>query len=183
MQRRRRTTRRGFTLIESIAAIVVLGTLGSIASFLIVGAVDGFVEASNAAQLHAELSIGLDRAVREMRRIEPAPGGNGASRVDSVTATSIGWSDSDGDAYALSLAGTEVTIAVDGGAAAVLLSDVAAFTVTASDEDDSPLTPPCSGAGCSAVRRVRLEATLQRNGVTHTLRAKVFLRGSMAGTG
>ena len=62
--------RSAFTLIESMATVSVLAILGSITSFLVLDAVDGYTDASNSAQLHAELSIALDRAARELRMIE-----------------------------------------------------------------------------------------------------------------
>ena len=46
---------RGFTLIESMATVSVLGILGSIASFMILNSVSGYTEAATAAQLHADM--------------------------------------------------------------------------------------------------------------------------------
>ncbi len=183
MTARRPARRRGgFTLVESIAAIVVLGALGSIASFLIVDSVDGYVAAAGAAQLHAELSVALDRAAREIRRIGPDPAAAGpAPDIEGVTSTSISWNDAEGDDCELALSGSTVLLRVDGGAPAVLLADVTAFAVTVYDGNDAPLGPELSGAGCDAIRRVRLEATLERENVTQALRAKVFIRSMMSG--
>ncbi len=47
-----RSVRRGFTLIEAIATIVVLAIIGSIASLFILTAVDGYAVAATTAQLH-----------------------------------------------------------------------------------------------------------------------------------
>ena len=45
--RRQGTSRcRGFTLIETMATVVVLGTLGSIATFIVVDAVDDYQQAA-----------------------------------------------------------------------------------------------------------------------------------------
>ena len=62
--------RRAFTLIESMAAVVVLGSLAGVSSLLIFNAVDGYTEAATAAQLHVEASIALDRAIREIRKLK-----------------------------------------------------------------------------------------------------------------
>ena len=39
-----------------------------------------------------------------------------------------------------------------------------------------------AGAACDDIRRVSLTATVQRHGVSHTLRAKVFIRSTMHGS-
>ena len=64
-----RSVRRGFTLIEAIATIVVLAIIGSIASLIILTAVDGYTDAATGAQLHIEASTAMDRIVRELRKV------------------------------------------------------------------------------------------------------------------
>ena len=87
--------RSGFTLMESIATIVILAILGSIASFLVVDAVDGYVSASGSAQLHAEASLAMDRIMRELRKIEldpdHVPPPDVAPHIDAVPANSSTW--------------------------------------------------------------------------------------------
>ena len=176
--------RRAFTLIESMATVAVLATLGSIASFLILNAVDGYSGAANSAQLHAELSIAMDRAIREMRKIEPDSGASGvAPNIASINAAdnNIQWTDADSDAYSLYKSGSNLMLEVDGAGPAVLLSDVTAFTVLTYDQDDNPLAAPMSGAACDDIRRVALNVTVQRNGVSESLRTRVFIRSMMSG--
>jgi prepilin-type N-terminal cleavage/methylation domain-containing protein len=176
--------RRAFTLIESMATVAVLATLGSIASFLVLDAVDGYSETATSALLHAELSIALDRATRELRKIEPDAGAAGvAPNVTNVNAADndIQWTDSDSDAYSLYQSGSSLMLEVDGGGPAVLLDDLAAFTVLTYDEDNGPLAAPLTGAACDDIRRIALNVTVQRNGVTESLRTRVFIRSMMSG--
>jgi hypothetical protein len=49
------------------------------------------------------------------------------------------------------------------------------------DEDDAALSAPLSGAACDDIRRVALNVTVQRNGVTESLRTTVFIRSMMSG--
>jgi prepilin-type N-terminal cleavage/methylation domain-containing protein len=179
-----RRCRRAFTLIESMATVAVLATLGSIASFLILDAVDGYSVADTSAQLHAELSIAMDRALREIRKIEPDDGaGVVAPNITDINAAgnNIQWTDSDSDAYSLYQSGSDLMLEVDGGGAALLLSDVTAFSVQTYDEDDGVLANPLTGAACDDIRRVVLDLTVQRNAVTESLRTKIFIRSMMSG--
>ena len=68
-----------------------------------------------------------------------------------------------------------------GAAAQVLLQDVASFSVQAFDESNNALPATLSGSGCDAIRRLQITITLQRHGVSHTLRTKLFLRALMEG--
>ena len=174
--------RRGFTLIESLATVLILGILGSIASFLILDAVDGYTVASTSAQLHAEISISMDRATRELRRIELDGGAAGvAPNVDSTAADWIIWQDSDGDQYQIGRSGSDLVIETDGSGTAVLMSDVTVFTITTFDEDNAQLGFVLSGVGCDPIRRVQIEFETQRSGVTEKMRTKVFIRSTMDG--
>ena len=67
------------------------------------------------------------------------------------------------------------------GAAALLLSDVTACTITAFDQDNTQLGASLSGAGCDAIRRVSVSVTVQRNGISETLRTRVYIRSTMEG--
>src|SRR5262249_38647629 len=60
--------RRGFTLIEAIATIIVLATLGSVASTILLTAMNGYTNAAIGAQMQSEASIALDRITRELRK-------------------------------------------------------------------------------------------------------------------
>jgi prepilin-type N-terminal cleavage/methylation domain-containing protein len=183
---------RGFTLIESLATIVVLATLGSIASFIMVNAVDGYVDAANAAQLQAEISTAMDRAVRELRKIDLVSAADPAIEpdIDAFDDDIITWDDDDLDAdtYTLQLVGNQLQFINDGAAAVVLLDDVVAgtgFQLTASKDGDPPvvLANPVAGAELPNIRRIAIQITAQRSGITRTLRTKIFLRSTMDGGG
>ena len=184
-----RQTRRGFTLIESMASVVILATSASLASFLIIDSIEGYTEAGTSAQLHAELSVGLDRAVREIRKIEldsaaaTPPGPN----ITDVTATTFQWLDSAGLSYQIALNGggdevqLEVASAVMGTNLATLITDVTSLSVQCYDKNNGAIVPPITADDCDAIRRVELNITVARYGVSETLKAKVFIRSTMDG--
>jgi hypothetical protein len=164
-----------------MATVSVLAILGSITSFLILDAVDGYTDASTSAQLHAELSIALDRAVREIRMIELDSSASVlAPNITDVTPTTIIWTDSDVDSYLLQLSDSDLILQVDSGAAAVLLSNVTAFSVTTYDEGDIQLAATLTGDECDDIRRVVLNVTVERGGVSESLRTRAFIRSTMS---
>ena len=180
MTGRRVMRRRGFTLVELISTVVILAALGSVASGVILTAADGYVDGATRAQLHTELSTALDRCVREVRNIQlDGEAGGVGPDIDEVTATSMRWDDD----WSISLTGERVMLTVDGGPAAVLLADVTSFGIQMWDEDDAALGATLSGSACDAIRRVRIDATVSREGVSERLRTKVFIRSTMAGAG
>ena len=176
--------RRGFTLVESMATIAVPGILGSTASFLILDAVDDYTDASLSVQLHTEMSIALDRAMREIRKIELDTGAAGvAPDITSMAVTLLQWEDGSGNAYRLGTSGSELQLQVAGGTIATLLTDVTALAISIYDEDNADLGASCAGVTCDEVRRVGVDVTTQRSGVTQSLRFKAFIRSTMSGAG
>ena len=63
------------------------------------------------------------------------------------------------------------------------MDDVSAFSVQTYDEDNAALGATLTGAACDPIRRIELDLTLQRSGVTTSLRTKLFVRSTMRGGG
>ncbi len=175
MTRRMRPIRRAFTLVELIATMTVLATLGSVISVIISSAVSGYTRAATTAQLHSEASVALDR-IDQMLRYIPASAVTDPD-ISSVTATSITWSTN----WTLTLTGTQLLLSEAGGTSSVLLNDVSAFSVTAYDQGNAALAASLSGSACDSIRRLRVSITLTRSGISETLRTKVFIRSMMSG--
>ena len=169
---------RGFTLVEVIATIVILAVIGSIASRTVMTAMDGYIRSATQAQLHTELSIAMDRIEREMRKIPgKADYESVAPNITSVTASSIAWNTN----YSLSLIGSELRFVENGAASAVLLTDVSAFALQTFNESNNALVATLNGAGCDPIRRISIQITIERAGITETLRSKIFVRSTMKG--
>ncbi|MCH8824966.1 MAG: prepilin-type N-terminal cleavage/methylation domain-containing protein [Planctomycetes bacterium] len=180
LQKNFRHARRGFTLIESIATIIILAIIGSMASMIIVNAVDGYVDAATEAQLHMEASTAMDRIVRELRKIPLDAAAAGiAPDIDDVTDTSITLA----TGTQIILVGNKLQIANAGPPLIDLLDDVTAFSVQTYDESNTDLAATLTGAACDPIRRISLDLTLQRAGATATLRTKLFIRPTMIGGG
>jgi prepilin-type N-terminal cleavage/methylation domain-containing protein len=172
--------RRGFTLIEAIVTISVLSIVSSVVSGIILQATDGYLEGSTTAQLHTEAALALDRAVRELRKIDLDSAAAGiAPDIDDVTSTSIAWEANN----LLSLTGSNLELQINGGAVSRLLTPVTVFQVRALDESNAVLGLPLTGVACDAIRRLELTITVERYGTSVTVRTRCFLRSTMSGGG
>ena len=174
----RRRTARGFTLVEAIATMVVIGVLGSVSSSLIYSGVRAYRDAAGQAQLHEEMSTALESITRALRGI-PA-GQVEPFAIPSVTAvqpSSINW----GTAARLWLNGSSLQLQEDGAAAYTLLTGVTAFSVQTYDEAGAALAANLNATASQSVRRVQVQITATKDGVTETLRTKVYIRCTMEG--
>jgi len=168
--------RRGFTLIELIATIVVLSVLGSVSAGIIFTATDGYLSATTTAGLHHEASLAMDRMTRELREIERADSAP-EPRIDEVTSSSIRWED-DSELF---LAGTTLQFIDAGESPVALAHDVSAFIIRVYDEDDVALPAEMIGSDCRDIRRIELTLTMSRHGESETVRTRVFVRAAMRG--
>lgn len=175
---RRASTRRGFTLVEALATMTVIGILGSISSTLIYTGVRGYRDAVAQAQLHEEMSIALEHMTRVLRTMPCDPTLlNPIPSISAVGASTITW-DSDSRLW---LSGTNLQYQEDGGADQVLLTGVTSFGVQCYDEAGTALATNLNAAASQQVRRVQLSITASSYGITETLRTRVFLRCGMEG--
>jgi prepilin-type N-terminal cleavage/methylation domain-containing protein len=167
----------GFTLVEAIVAMVVVATLGTIASGLIFSGVASYEGAYTRAALHEGASAALERICAELRACpRDAGAGEPAPLISSVSPTSIDWSTS-----SLSLSGSTLLLSHSGGPAAPLLQNVAGLTIQCFDESNGALAARVSGAATRAIRRVSITLSVERAGLTDTLRTRVFIRSLMLG--
>ena len=157
--------------------MVILGAMASVSAGLILRASDAYTRGATGAQLVGELSTGLDRIDRELRRIGRKGAGAVAPNISSITSSSITWNTN----WSLTFSGGQVLFSEGGSTPVALLRDVSAFSVSAFNESDATLALPLAGAACDPVRRLSVSVTLSRNGQTESLRTKIFLRSTLAG--
>lgn len=172
--------RRGFSLVEVIAVIVILGIIGGVSSSLILTNVASFTESSVRIQLHGEASVTLDRIVREVREIDPDPTvGPPRPHIRQARANSLQWDDS----CSLGLVDGTLLLNTDGVHEDVLCGDVSEFSLDYLDESNHSLliggaVPP---SDLPRIRRVAIHLSLQRQGMTESLSTRVFIRAAMTG--
>jgi type II secretory pathway pseudopilin PulG len=169
--------RRGFTLVEAIAAMTTIAIVGTVSSSMIWVAVNAQTSAASTAQLSNETSAAMEFVIVQLRGI-PRLTGQAAPDISSVTPTSIRWSTNS----SLVLSGTNLMYIEAGTTPRILLSDVSTFTLQAYDDTNTALATTLSGTACDPIRRFSVTVTLTRGGASETLRSKVYLRSLMSGT-
>ena len=159
--------------------MAVLAVVGSVVSSLILTASDSYTRASRVAQLQAELSSAMNRVTRELRWIgidqnsaPPVP------LINSVSATSITWNTN----YSVALVSGELRYTPNGGTPVVLAKDVSALTISTFNDTNTALGATLSGAQCYPIRRIQIQFTITRSGVSQSLRTRVYLRALMEGS-
>lgn len=170
--------RRGFTLVETIAAISVTATIGSISSFIIYNAINSYRTASTKAQLHNDCSAAFDRLTKLLWSIPRDTSATVvAPLISNVTANSINWNSN----WSLALSGTQLMLTEAGGTARPILENVSSFSLTCYNESNTALSASLSGASTQAIRRIEVQVTVSRQNVTDTLRTRAFIRSLMSG--
>lgn len=170
--------RRGFTLVETICAISIIATVGSVSSGIIYAAIRSYRDASTRAQISDDGSAALDRLSKVLWSIpRDTSAAVVAPLISNVTASSITWSTN----WSLSLSGTQLLMTEAGGTARPILEDVTAFTLTCYNESNTALAASLSGAATQPIRRIQIQVTISRQGQTETLRTRVFIRSLMSG--
>ena len=171
--RRQRTSRcRGFTLIETMATVVVLSTLGSIATFIVVDAVDDYQQAAMVAQLHSELATALDRAARELRKV-PLSGTVGGIWPDFsffVQDLQILWTGEAGALMGIYISGSKLRLQIAAGQVYTLIDDVDSIGLSVFGEDDNGLGALLTLANAGTIRRIELTINVTRDAVSQSRR-------------
>jgi prepilin-type N-terminal cleavage/methylation domain-containing protein len=178
--RRAPRLRRGFTLVEAVCAMVVLGTLGSLSAALMVRAADAYRAGATAAALHAELAAALDPVERTVRSIAINAGRTGPA-VNQLDQTALEWNTGAGTG-SLSLSGTNLMFSPDGQPPAVILTGVTSLVISAFGDSNNALAATLRGTATAAIRRLSITVTVTRGGVSDTLRTRVYLRCMSTGT-
>lgn len=174
----RRPRHRGFTLVETIAAMVVVSVTGILTSGIIFTAVNSYRDASTRAQLHNECSSAFDRISKLLWSVpRDTTASVVAPLISNVTATSISWNTN----WSLSLSGTQLMLTENGGTARPILENVTSFSIACFDESNNALAASLSGASTQTIRRIQIQVTVTRQGISETLRARAFIRSVMSG--
>lgn len=188
MNARRSPYRRAFTLVELVAAMVVVGVIGAVGAMTLQRAAAANSQVSARGTLYAEASAAMDRLVRKVQSAPARAATNPAApSISALTATAITWDDQSTltyDANAQTLVLRDVAAGDSTSATPVLVGNVSAFEVAPFDQDNANIftalgVATLNSAQGATVRRVSIQFTLTRDGQSVTLRSRAFVRCCM----
>ena len=168
----RRKRQHGFTLMELVISILVLGILGATAAYGIQNGVLAFQATQEALDSLGKLRYASERVSRELREVRRDP--LDSSRHDIATplgATNIEFVKQDGTEVTLEVSGSTLTLAYDNPAGAHVLTDrLSAFSLAYLDADGNVT------ADVAQVAFIDVQITLSDAGGSLPQRSRVALR-------
>lgn len=174
---------RGFTLIEAITTIVIIAIVSTISTSLVRTAMGVYENAATRAELSDRLSIAMDRITTELRTMDQTGSvGSNQPNITALTATSITFVAS-GATRTIALSGTNLELSGSLASNIVLAPEVSDFSLLGYDNVNAALPASPTPAQIATLRRLQVSISATRNGVTETLRTKLFIRELAAGSG
>jgi len=150
--------RKGFTLIELIIVITIIGIIAGVVGFILFGAVDAWTFKFNRADLLADGRLAVNRMVREIREIKDD------DSVTTASSSEFRFTNAGNVDITYNLSSTVLNRTADS-VTNVLAEDVSSLTFTYYDSCASGATSitPTVGANTN-IRRVLIGLTLTKNG-------------------
>lgn len=162
----------GYTLIEMIIAIVILGLLGAAAGYGLQNGALAFVNTTDAVHTLGKLRPASERLAREIREIRRDPVTPALYDITTMNATTLAFTKGDGTVVTLNAAPPLATLAYSDPVGTHTLSDgVGSLTFSYYQADG--LTP---ATGNGDVAFIAFELVLVHNGNTYPQRSRVALR-------
>ncbi|MDH3870691.1 MAG: prepilin-type N-terminal cleavage/methylation domain-containing protein [Gammaproteobacteria bacterium] len=162
----------GYTLIEMIIAIVILGLLGAAAGYGLQNGALAFVNTTDALHTLGKLRPASERLAREIREIRRDPLTPAVYDIATMNTTTLTFTRADGTGVTLSSAPPLVTLAYSAPTGTHTLTDTVSSLTFAYYQTDG--TTLATGSGDVAF--VEFELVLSQNGNTYPQRTRVALR-------
>jgi len=167
-----RAPQAGFTLIELIIAVVILGLLGAAAGYGLQNGALAFVNTTNSIHTLGKLRPASERLAREIREIRRDPLTPAVYDIATMNAATLAFTKADGTGVTLNSAPPRVTLAYSAPAGTHTLTDEVNSLTFAYYQVDG-VTP---ATGNSDVAFIEFELVLTRDGKSYPQRATVALR-------
>ena len=169
-------SRKGFSLIELIMVIVVVGIISVAVAPIFFGGFQAFFTAKNFSGMNAQAELAMDRLAREIRGVDPS------QDLDSATlptASQLKFRLYNGTAQAAwvtyTLSGTNLMRNTD-----TLATGISSLAFSYYKPDGTALTPPLTLAQAQGIWFVRITVRAVGGSLSESLRTTIFLRSGPA---
>jgi type II secretory pathway pseudopilin PulG len=163
---------RGWSLMELVLVIVILGTLGVFVGPLLLNAVTAYDKTHASVVTLAKQRYAMERMVREIRDIRRTPADTASFDISVFTATGLTFFKTDGTEVALALSGSNVTLGYTGTATATLTDQVGGLSLAYYLQDGTTT----AGVTAANMAFVEVSLTLLEGGASFANRSRVDLR-------
>lgn len=154
---KKRSNNRGFTLIEVIFTLVLVGATATLAGMWIVNVANGYVFAKTNADTVQKAQLAMTRLTKEFQAIQSVNTTTGATTATRITYTRAQASSSVGLNATVSQSGSVLLLDAD-----ILTDGVSGFTLNYCN--DTLPTPACSSTWTSASRLIQVTLMLSGAG-------------------
>lgn len=160
----------GFSLVELIVSIVVLGILAAVTAPIFSSTVRTYVESDAHLATLSKARYAIERITRELREVQ-YNSGTSSFAFATMAAGNTTFTKWDGTTVALSTAGSNINMRyAPPGVMAPLTDELSALVLRYLDASGNP------GATAATVASVEVTLTLFSHGATYTQRVRVGLR-------
>jgi len=149
--------KKGFTLIELVVVILVIGIAAGVVGYVLMAAADAWTFKFNRADLLWDGRLAMNRMVREIREVKRATNVTTAS-ASQFRFTNVGDLDITYDLSSTDLNRTEDSTAN------VLAENVSSLTFTYYDSSGATIATPIVSPSTTDIHRVRINLTLTKSG-------------------
>jgi prepilin-type N-terminal cleavage/methylation domain-containing protein len=155
--RNRKSDDRGFTLIEAIFTLLLVGITATLAGMWIVNVANGYIFAKMNADTVQKAQLAMTRLTKEFQSIQSVD--TGASNASQITYTRADAATTVGVTATVSRSGSNLLINTD-----ILTDNVSVFTLSYCN--DNLVTPTCASVWSPASRIIEVTLTLSGAGNT-----------------
>lgn len=161
---------KGFTLIELVIVITIIGIITGIVGSILLGAIDAWTFKFNRQDILSDSKLAMNRMVREMKEVK------NRAKVTTADLSEFSFENIDSVDITYALSGTDLD-RIEDETANTLAENVSSLTFTYFDADgDDEIETPIVAPSKTDIRRIRINLTLTKNEETLYLQSDVSPR-------
>lgn len=155
---------KGFTLIELMIVVLIVGVITGVIGFVLLGTVDAWTLKFNRNDLLWDGRLAMNRMLREIREVKDL------TSITTASSSEFRFTNTGDADITYSLSGTDLNRTADG-TGNTLAEDVSSLSFTYYDSAGDTVSTPVVSPGETDIRRVKINLTLEKNGETFYLQS------------